>query len=86
MKLEAVGRVTVGDLRLQVGGQVDDMNCAKRTFLRADTATDTQPFRYKRDFGVRRNFDAKLAGTNNRTRLFTFLTTFLHSRLLGRYL
>jgi hypothetical protein len=41
-ELEAVGRVTVGDLRLEVGGQVDDVDGIERTFLGADTATDTE--------------------------------------------
>jgi hypothetical protein len=45
VKLEAVGGITVGDLALQVGRQVDDMDRAERTFLRTDTTTDTEALR-----------------------------------------
>jgi hypothetical protein len=38
MKLEAVGAVTVSDLRLEVGGQVDDVDGIEGTLLRTDTA------------------------------------------------
>lgn len=40
VKLEAVGRVSVCDLALEVRRQVDDSNGAKRAFLRADTTTN----------------------------------------------
>lgn len=41
MKLEAVGRVSMGDLRLQICGQVDDVNCAERALFRTDTTPNT---------------------------------------------
>lgn len=41
MELEAVGRVSVSDLRLQVGGQIDDIDGAERTLLDTDTTTNT---------------------------------------------
>lgn len=40
MQFEAVGRVPVGDLCLEIGGEVDDIDGAKGTFLRADTAAN----------------------------------------------
>jgi len=39
MELEAVGRVAVGDLGLEVGRQVDNGDCAEGTLLRADTTS-----------------------------------------------
>jgi hypothetical protein len=42
VKLEAVGSITVGDLVLEVGGQVDDGDGIKGALLGADTATDTE--------------------------------------------
>jgi hypothetical protein len=42
MQLEAVGRVSMSNLRLEVGGQIDDVDGIKGTFLRADTATDAE--------------------------------------------
>lgn len=77
MKLETVGRVAVRHLGFKVGGQVDDVNSAKGTFLRADTASDTQPFRNESDLGLRGDFDTELACTDHRTRLLALLPTFL---------
>ena len=42
MKLEAVGRVAVGDLGLEVGGQVDDVNGSEWALLGTDTTTNAQ--------------------------------------------
>ena len=80
MKLEAVGGVAVGDLTLQVGRQVDDMNSAEWAFLRADTATNTEALRDESDLGLGSNLNAKLSGTDDGAGLFTFLTTFLDGK------
>lgn len=77
MQLEAVGRVTVGDLCLEVGRQVDNVDSTERTFLRADTATDTEALGNEGDFGFGGHFDTKLACAHHRARLFALLTTFL---------
>jgi hypothetical protein len=42
VQLEAVGGVTVGDLALEVCGQVDDLDGVEGALLGADTASDTQ--------------------------------------------
>jgi len=44
MQLEAVGRVAVCDLSLEVGGQVDDVDGVEGAFLGTDTAADAQAF------------------------------------------
>lgn len=77
MELEAVGRVSVGDLRLEVGGQVDDADCAERALLGADTATNTQALTYEGDLGLGSNFDAEAPAAYHGTRLLAFLPTFL---------
>lgn len=41
MKLEAVGRVSVRNLGLQICGQIDDVNGSKWAFLWTDAAADT---------------------------------------------
>jgi hypothetical protein len=41
MELETVGRVSMGDMRFQVGGQVDDIDGSEWALLRADTTTNT---------------------------------------------
>ncbi len=41
MELEAVGRVSMGDVGLEVGGQVDDVNGSEWALLRTDAAADT---------------------------------------------
>ena len=77
MQLKGVGLIPVRDFGFQVGGQVDDMNRAKWTFFGTDTTSNAKALRNKRDLGFGRDFDAELAGTNDRARPFTFLATFL---------
>jgi hypothetical protein len=77
VELEAVRRVPVGDLRLQVGGQVDDVDGAERALLDTDTTSNTQAFRNERDLGLRGNLDAKLSSPDDWTRLLALLPTFL---------
>lgn len=55
----------MGDLCLEIGGQVDDMYSAERTFLRADTTSDTQSFRDVSDLGLWRDFNAEFPGTDH---------------------
>lgn len=77
VELEAVGRVSVGDLGLEVRGQVDDVDGIKRAFLGADTASDAQSLRDEGNLGRRVYFDAQLACAHHGTGLFAFLSTFL---------
>lgn len=77
MEFEAVGGVPVGDLAFQIGRQVDNVDCAERTFLGTDTTTNAQTLRDKGDLGIGVHFDAKLSGTDHRARLLALLTTFL---------
>lgn len=81
VELEAVGRVAVGDLSLQVGGQVDDVNGTERALLGTDTATNAQPLGDEGDFGLGCHFNAKLTRTNDGARLLALLTTFLRFAL-----
>jgi len=67
----------MGDLSLEIRGQIDDVDGVKWAFLWADTATDAQPFGDEGDFGGVVHFDAQLARTDNRTGLLAFLSTFL---------
>jgi hypothetical protein len=77
VQLEAVGGVTVGDLGLQVGGQVDDGDGTEGTLLGADTATDAKGFGDKGDLRFGGHFNAKLTRANHGARLLALLTTFL---------
>lgn len=77
VQLEAVRRVSVSDLGLEVGGQVDDVDGVKGAFLRADTATDTQALRDEGDLGFGGDFDAQFAGAYDGTRFLAFLPAFL---------
>lgn len=65
------------DLLVQVCGQVDNVNGAKRTLLWTDTTTDTQGFRYKGNFALWRHLNTQLTRSHHRTRLFTLLSAFL---------
>ena len=44
MELEAVGRVSMSNLRLKVCGQIDNVDRAERAFLYTDTTANTQAF------------------------------------------
>ena len=81
VELETVGRVTVGDLRLEVGGQVDDVDGIERTFLGADTATDTETLRDEGNLGRAVDLNTELSGTDDGARFLALLTTFLCGRL-----
>jgi len=50
MKLEAVGRVSVRDLGLEICWQINDCNGSKWAFLRTDTTSNAQVLRYEGDF------------------------------------
>ena len=78
MELEAVGGIPVGDLALQVGGQVDNVNSAERTFLGADTATDTEALGDECDLRLVGHLDTEFTGPNDGAGLFALLTTFLY--------
>lgn len=77
MELEGVGGVAVGDLRLEVGGQVDDGDGAKRTFLGADATTDAERLREVGDARVGGDLNAELSGADDGACLLALLTTLL---------
>lgn len=77
VKLEAVGGVTVGDLALQVGGQVDNVDGTERTLLGADTTTNAKALGDEGDLRLVGHFDAKLTRADHRAGLLALLTTFL---------
>lgn len=83
VKLEAVGAITVGDLVLEIGGQVDNGDGVERTLLGADTATDTETLGDEGETGIGGHFNAELATANDGARLFTFLTTLARATLGG---
>jgi hypothetical protein len=66
MELEAVGAISVGNLALEIGGQVDNCNGIKRTLLGADTTTDAQRLGDEGQLRLGRNFNAQLSTTDNR--------------------
>jgi hypothetical protein len=77
VQLEAVRRVSMGDLGLEVRGQIDDVNGVKWALLGADTASYTQALGNKGDLGGGLHLNAQLAGAHDGTGLFAFLATFL---------
>lgn len=80
MKLETVGGVTVGNLGLQVGRQVDDVNGTEGAFLGTDTATDTEALGDEGNLGLGSDLDTQLTRTDDGARLLTFLATFLEEK------
>ena len=77
MELKAIGRVSMSDVRLEIGREIDDVDGTERAFLRADTATDAQALGDEGDLGRVVDFDAQLARADDGTRLFALLTAFL---------
>lgn len=67
----------MGDLGLEVRGQVDDVDGIKGAFLGADTASNAQSLGDEGNLGRRVYFDAQLAGAHHGAGLFAFLSTFL---------
>jgi hypothetical protein len=45
MELKTIGRIAMGDLGFKIGGQVDDIDGAKRTFFRTYTAANAETLR-----------------------------------------
>jgi hypothetical protein len=84
VELEAVGRVSVGDLRLEVGREVDDGDGAKRALAHADTATDTERLRDEGDARLGRHFDAELTASDDGARLLAFLPALFGLALVFR--
>lgn len=81
VELEAVGAISVGDLALEVGGQVDNGNGVEGALLGADTATNTQRLGDEGEAGLRSDFDTELSTANHRARLLALLTTFARTTL-----
>ena len=71
----------MGDLVLEIGGQVDDGDGVEGAFLWANTATDAKTLGNEGQARLGGNFDAKFTTANNRARLFAFLTTLPGSTL-----
>jgi hypothetical protein len=67
----------MGDLGLEVGGQVDDVDGVEGAFLGADTASDAEALRDEGDLGGRVDFDTQLARTDDGARFLALLSTFL---------
>jgi hypothetical protein len=47
----------MGDLSLEIGRQIDNVDGVERAFFRADTATDAETLGYEGDSGVGSDFD-----------------------------
>jgi hypothetical protein len=77
VEFEAVGRVAVCDLSLEIGRQIDDVDGAERAFFGTDTTADAKTFGYKGNLRLWGNLNAELAGANDRARLLALLTAFL---------
>lgn len=77
MELEAVGRVPMADLSLEVRGQVDDSNGPKWALLGTDAASNTETLGNESDSRLCRHLNAELAASHNGAGLLAFLATFL---------
>lgn len=57
VEFETVRGVPMGDLSLEIGRQIDNVDGVERAFFRADTATDAETLGYEGDSGVGSDFD-----------------------------
>lgn len=55
----------MGDLTLEVRGQVDNCNSAKWALFRTNTATNAETLGDEGEPGVGRDFDAELSGAHD---------------------
>lgn len=62
MQLEAVGRISVSDLCLQIGRQIDNVDSIEWALFRADTAANAEALRNECDLRTVLDFDTELAG------------------------
>ena len=81
VELEGIGAITMGDLVLEVRGQVDDGDGVEGALLGADTATDAEGFGDEGQAGIGGDFNTKLAAADDGAGLFTLLTTFARTTL-----
>lgn len=82
MELEAVGRVSMGDLGLEICWQIDDVDGTKWTFLRADTTSNAKTLRNESDLRFRSDLDTETSTSHNRAGFLAFLSTFLFRLLV----
>lgn len=77
MKLETVGRVSVCNLRFEIGWQIDNVDSSKWALLGTDTASYAKTFGDEGDLGLRGDFDTEATTSDDGAGLFAFLTAFL---------
>ena len=77
VKLEGVGGVSVGDLRLEVGWQVDNVDGAEWALLWTDTASNAEGLRDEGDLGGWINLDTEASRADDWAGLLALLATFL---------
>lgn len=66
MEFEAIRGITVGNLRLEVGRQIDDVDSAKWALLGADTTSYAEVLGYECNFRFGGDFDTEFTTANNR--------------------
>lgn len=77
MELEAVRRVSMGNLGFEVGRQIDDVDGTERAFFRTDATSNAETFRDEGDLGLRGDFDTETPTANHRAGLLALLPAFL---------
>jgi hypothetical protein len=78
MKLEAVGRVSMGNVRFEVSRQIDNIDGTEWALLWTDTASNTKTLGDKGDLGFGGDFDTETPTSHNRARFLAFLSAFLY--------
>jgi hypothetical protein len=66
MKLETVGRVSVGDMGFEIGRQIDNVDGSEGAFLWTNTTSNTKVLGYEGDFRCGLDFDTEPSTSHNR--------------------
>ena len=77
MKLETVRGVSVGDMRLEIRWQIDNVDCAEWAFLGTDTTSNAKALGDEGDLRVRGDLNTELSTSYNWARFLAFLSAFL---------
>lgn len=81
VELEGIGAISVGDLALEVGGQVDDGDGVEGALLGADATTDAERLGDEGEARRGSNLNAELATANDGAGLLAFLTALSRTTL-----
>lgn len=77
MKLEAVGGVSMGNLRFEIRWQIDNVDSSERALLWADTTSNAKTLGDEGNLGLGSDFNTETPTSHDGAGLLAFLSAFL---------